>query len=114
MQMRRAQLPQNCHGQGLAATGIAKTLRRVLLSLFNTQNCRRVVIPSEARNLTIGSVITLDQRLTSTQREILRSTQDDGFTLVRDPSLQVDIARMSVLEHNAFHEALWARTLLDD
>src|SRR2546430_8321361 len=107
MQMRRAQLPQNCHGQGLAATGIAKTLRRVLLSLFNTQNCRRVVIPSEARNLTIGSVITLDQRLTSTQREILRSAQDDGFTLVRDPSLQVvDIARLSVLEHNAFLEAL--------
>src|SRR5205823_5944168 len=59
MQMRCAQLPQNCHGQGLAATGIAKTLRRVLLSLFNTQNCRRIVIPSEARNLTIGSVITL-------------------------------------------------------
>jgi len=51
-------------------------------------------------------VITLDQRLTSTQREILRSAQDHGFTLVRDPSLQIDIAKLSVLEHNAFLEAL--------
>src|SRR6266542_3207442 len=110
MQMRCAQLPQNCHGQGLTTTGIAKTLRRLLLSLFNTQNCRRIVIPSEARNLTIGSVITLDQRLTSTQPEILRSAQDDGFTLVRDPSLQIAIGRLSVLEeHNAFLEAFCAR-----
>jgi hypothetical protein len=32
------------------------------------------------------------------QREILGSAQDDGFTLVRDRSLQIDIATWSVLE----------------
>src|SRR6266576_4415630 len=59
MQMRRARLPQGSHGQRLATSGIAKALRRVLLSAFDAQNWRRIVIPSEARNLAIAVAITL-------------------------------------------------------
>ncbi len=46
-------------GKDLATSGIAKALCGVLLSPFNAQNCRRIVIPSEARNLAIAVAITL-------------------------------------------------------
>src|SRR5438477_11510316 len=50
MQMRRAELPKNSHRQRLAASGIAKALCRVFLSLSRAENQRILSFRAESRN----------------------------------------------------------------
>src|SRR6266446_2978780 len=51
MQVRRAQLPRHTHRQRLAASGIAKTVFWIFLSLSRQEDCTKMIVNRRRRRM---------------------------------------------------------------